>query len=442
MQTRTIQDSQETTFEYDSDGDELDDCDLMTEAKSTTGGDNFTLTWDENGNMTGGLGPPRQYNWDNKLRNAIQPPIARIDLKYDPDGNRVWKWSSQLGSRKYVVDIVGDLPVILMEIDPADGSIQKTYIYANSQIIAQHDGDHSAPRYFYLHDRLGSVRQIIDCDGDVVRHYTYKPFGEVLESSHEPQATSNSFLFTGQYYDDEIDEYHLRARQYFPRIARFTSRDPIQGKFEEPLTLHRYLYCRNNPLNRVDPSGLWGDGLRYYLERYKGVQNAHALSDTDIERMFPTIWNEPDIWNTDKRAMWHGHSDFGYLLGDFDYTVWDRPGITHPHFIPIGTYNHFRSLESCEFWVHVALRSGSVEMFQDAMHMGQDYFSHRNEGNYWLTDAVLHALRGHRPDYPYSGRSGRQLSLKFLQAQRWTKQFEEAWYLMWEGMDKWLSLPL
>ena len=32
----------------------------------------------------------------------------------------------------------------------------------NSQIIAQHTGDHEADKYFYLHDRLGSVRQIID----------------------------------------------------------------------------------------------------------------------------------------------------------------------------------------------------------------------------------------------------------------------------------------
>ena len=64
-------------------------------------------------------------------------------------------------------------------------------------------------------------------------------------------------MFTGQYFDSEIDEYYLRARQYDPHIARFTARDPIFGQFEEPLTLHAYLYCGNDPLNYVDPSGLW-----------------------------------------------------------------------------------------------------------------------------------------------------------------------------------------
>lgn len=49
---------------------------------------------------------------------------------------------------------MGDLPVILLEVNPSNGSVLKTYIYANSQIIAQHDGDYLASRYFYLHDRL------------------------------------------------------------------------------------------------------------------------------------------------------------------------------------------------------------------------------------------------------------------------------------------------
>ena len=48
----------------------------------------------------------------------------------------------------------------------------------NSQIIAQHDGKYDQTRYFYLHDRLGSVRQIIDTSGNVKNMYTYEPFGK------------------------------------------------------------------------------------------------------------------------------------------------------------------------------------------------------------------------------------------------------------------------
>ncbi|UCG49233.1 MAG: hypothetical protein JSU94_05505 [Phycisphaerales bacterium] len=53
-----------------------------------------------------------------------------------------------------------------MEIEPSTGSLKKTYIYvadppwlgrADGEILAQHDGDISDARYFYLHDRLGFV---------------------------------------------------------------------------------------------------------------------------------------------------------------------------------------------------------------------------------------------------------------------------------------------
>lgn len=167
-------------------------------------------------------------------------------MRHEADGNRIFNDSSQSGERKYIVDpvrdpteevsngvdIVGDLPVILMELN-SSGGIVKTYIYATDQIIAQHTGNYNADRYFCLHDRLGSVRQIIDASGDVVRYYTYGPFGETLENGSAQGAPSNAFKFAGQYFDSEIDEYFLRARQYDPHIARFTARDLVTVTFKE-----------------------------------------------------------------------------------------------------------------------------------------------------------------------------------------------------------------
>ncbi len=31
----------------------------------------------------------------------------------------------------------------------------------------------------------------------------------------------------------------------------------MDGKFEQPLTLHKYLYCGNDPINSIDPRGEW-----------------------------------------------------------------------------------------------------------------------------------------------------------------------------------------
>ena len=76
------------------------------------------------------------------------------------------------------------MPTILVELDGSN-TVKKMYIYANSQVIAQHDGDSTADRYFYLNDRLGSVRQMINTAGDVNDVYTYEPFGRTFDSEKE-----------------------------------------------------------------------------------------------------------------------------------------------------------------------------------------------------------------------------------------------------------------
>ena len=235
------------------------------------------------------------FNWDNKLRKAEWPGNNSIELKYDPLGNRVYKKSTASGSateRKYVVDITGELPVILMELN-GSGGIVKTYVYANSEVIAQHDGDTSDDRYFYLHDRLGSVRLVIDDQGAVKNTYTYEPFGEMF-ATECTETTENPFKFAGQWFDAEIEEYYLRARQYNPHLSRFTSRDPAEGKFEQPLTLNRYLYCENDPINRFDPDGASSRSAAYGVPQFtfeNYLQLWAAKDDPEQENLLEvTFW--------------------------------------------------------------------------------------------------------------------------------------------------------
>jgi RHS repeat-associated protein len=256
-------------------------------------------------------------------------------------GNRVFKGSTVNGNRKYIVDISGELPTILLELDPNSGmEIKKTYIYANSQILAQHNGSYNAPRYFYLHDRLGSVRLVINSAGDVNNTYTYNPFGEMFPTECN-EAVSNPFKFSGQFFDDEIGQYYLRARQYDPYIGRFTSRDPIDGKFEEPLTFHKYLYCTNNPINFIDPQGLW---------------------EIETHRSFGRLGYGPS-----QRVMSGGRAPFDYGRLDIDFPPWT---IAPPSVEYVGL--HFMSRE---------------EIFPRLMdmHSWQDSYVHydRFGKNYW-----------------------------------------------------------
>ena len=56
--------------------------------------------------------------------------------------------------------------------------------------------------------------------------------------------------------------YHIGAREYDPRTARWLQRDPIDVAGGHP---NVYLYCGNDPLNAADPYGLW-DWAKYFRD--------------------------------------------------------------------------------------------------------------------------------------------------------------------------------
>ena len=100
--------------------------------------------------------------------------------------------------------------------------MKKSYYYANAQILAQREhADSEDPEvydeYFFVHDRLGSVRMVVEYDDvtdrvAVANSYVYTPFGQFYGTPDE--IVDNPWTFTGQWYDEEVEQYHLRARQY------------------------------------------------------------------------------------------------------------------------------------------------------------------------------------------------------------------------------------
>lgn len=202
---------------------------------------------------------------DNWMKLVLPGALGKSRARHDVDDSTLHKNDPQsliLTGYDHMVDISGNLPTIIAEYgDP--NSLANQYIYADAQILCQYVG-HDDPNvtdqtYYYVHDRLGSVRLVVDCnmiDETVTARndYTYSPFGNpypgtVTETIHNP------FQFTGQWFDSEINQYYLRARMYDPTMMRFMTRDPVRGKGIEPVTLHRYLYCVNDPLNRTDVNG-------------------------------------------------------------------------------------------------------------------------------------------------------------------------------------------
>ena len=121
---------------------------------------------------------------------------------------------------------------------------------------------------YLLADNQGSVRLETDSSGNVTRSHGYDAFGNEQGTQ---DLTGNRFRYTGQ-WSDGSGLIFLRARFYDPNTGTFLSVDPV------PSAGSPYVYCGDNPLIRLDPSGKlcgldWGAGWRGLANCGAGVAN-------------------------------------------------------------------------------------------------------------------------------------------------------------------------
>ncbi len=202
------------------------------------------------------------YDYDGKMQVAtslIDPDIT-VTYNYDPMGNRVGRVETNsagqiVSEKKYILDYSSKVPKILLEMSKVSGNwqvTQKNYYYGNMLVMST-DGSNQNRRY-YIHDRLGSVRAVTNRNIAVLNNYTYTPYGEDI-ASQTNETVINNVRYAGYNYDSELSQYYVWARMYSPYMSRFNGYDPVLGDFKEPLTLHQYLYCLNDPINAIDPDG-------------------------------------------------------------------------------------------------------------------------------------------------------------------------------------------
>lgn len=165
---------------------------------------------------------------------------------YDGDGGRVKRRSEidQANTTTYIGSF-------FEKVEYDNSSIPtkvKKHIYAGANRVCVVDDGNLR---FYHGDHLGSSNVITDGSGTQIARYEYKPFGS---QTYESGAYITDVKYTGKIQDD-TGLYYYGARYYDPVIGRFISPDTIVQAPQDPQTLNRYAYCRNNPLKYVDPTG-------------------------------------------------------------------------------------------------------------------------------------------------------------------------------------------
>jgi RHS repeat-associated protein len=100
-------------------------------------------------------------------------------------------------------------------------------------------------------DSLGSPRLVVNiATGEIVQRMDYNEFGKVIEDTNPG---FQPFGFAGGLYDSDTGLVRFGARDYDPKIGRWTAKDPIDFDGGDA---NLYGYIWNDPINFADPSGL------------------------------------------------------------------------------------------------------------------------------------------------------------------------------------------
>jgi RHS repeat-associated protein len=99
---------------------------------------------------------------------------------------------------------------------------------------------------------------LIDFVGVIVELYSFDAYGNAI--GFDSSVTLTEFLYSGEQFDSKIGQQYLPQRYYCPVTGRFNRLDPFFGNLNDPQSLHKYLYTHADPVNGVDPSGLFSIG--------------------------------------------------------------------------------------------------------------------------------------------------------------------------------------
>ena len=303
---RLKEDDGTTTTSYTYNG--LDQLKTSTKEKRTAVDEVRQYSYDANGNQTDvkntKTGQTESYTYDAENRLS-KVAVTDKDVKtaviqqnrYNGEGQRIQKVEGSKTTNYYYQD-----GVVSYTTDGENSQTSQNLIGTDGNILAtQRYGSDHTDYLLYNKDIQGSSTSLVKENGSADATYQYTDFGETTINGDNK--VENEVCYTGGIYDQSTGLHYLNARYYNPEDGRFVTEDTYRGETNEPDTQNLYVYCADNPVNYVDPSGHWIDT----------VLDVASLGYSIKEFMSNPSW-----------------SKFGYLL-------WDV-GATFIPFVP-GSYS-------------------------------------------------------------------------------------------------------
>ena len=276
---RTTEDDGTTQTAYTYNG--LDQLQTATKEKGTAVDEVRQYSYDANGNQTDvkntKTGQTESYTYDaeNRLSKvSVTDKDGKTAViqqnRYNGDGQRIQKVEGSKTTNYYYQD-----GVVSYTTDGDNIQTSQNLIGTDGNILAtQRYGSDHTDYLLYHKDIQGSTTSLVKEDESADATYRYTDFGETTINGDNK--AENEVCYTGGIYDQSTGLYYLNARYYNPEDGRFVTEDSYRGEIDDPDTWHLYVYCSNDPIGYVDPSGhtyvrekLWG---RYWYDSSNSIK--------------------------------------------------------------------------------------------------------------------------------------------------------------------------
>ena len=146
--------------------------------------------------------------------------------------------------------------------------------------------------FILIPNDLGKNRAVINgSTGTIEQAIAYYPYGGIIADLGTKPTSGQPYKFGGKELltANGLNEYDFGARRYFQAVPHFTSVDPLSEKRPD---LSPYLYCGNDPINAIDPTGkdIWT------LDNMGRIIDSQSFDAFDMVLVFDQNKNLKDSW--------------------------------------------------------------------------------------------------------------------------------------------------
>ncbi len=230
--------------------------------------------------------------YDNAGNVTQDTKFRSLNLSYDANG-RVFKTSNtdNTNPANSVYDAAGNR--VATQVD----GVWSFFIYdIGGKLVSEYGGlaamDEGGVKYV-MQDRQGSARAILSNTGTVQSRMDFTAFGEEIGFGVGLRTTGQGFGatngFSQKYGLTERDKAtgldHTWFRKNENRAGRWISPDPYNGSMNlgNPQSFNRYAYVQNDPINLVDPSGLFEACIHKAMTKF--LAKLGGLSDEASDKL-------------------------------------------------------------------------------------------------------------------------------------------------------------